>query len=65
MNLTVLNVVRAAHVEPTLSCVWVATGNPRQPLACMWIDRTERQTQVSNIGEVASAGEAHLVELTA
>jgi hypothetical protein len=25
-----------------LSCVWVATGNPAQPLACVWIDRDLR-----------------------
>jgi hypothetical protein len=23
----------------TLSCVWFETGNPAQPLACLWIDR--------------------------
>jgi hypothetical protein len=23
----------------TLSCVWIATGNPAQPLACVWVDR--------------------------
>lgn len=21
-----------------LSCVWIETGNPSQPLACVWID---------------------------
>jgi hypothetical protein len=21
-----------------LSCVWIRTGNPEQPLACMWVD---------------------------
>jgi hypothetical protein len=21
-----------------LSCVWIETGNPLQPLACVWID---------------------------
>lgn len=21
-----------------LSCVWIETGNPRNPLACVWID---------------------------
>ena len=25
-----------------LSCVWIATGNPAQPLACVWIDRDLR-----------------------
>ncbi len=25
-----------------LSCVWVGTGNPAQPLACVWIDRDLR-----------------------
>jgi hypothetical protein len=22
-----------------LSCVWIETGNPAQPLACVWIDK--------------------------
>jgi hypothetical protein len=22
-----------------LSCIWIETGNPVQPLACIWIDR--------------------------
>lgn len=25
-----------------LCCAWVATGNSRQPLACIWIDREMR-----------------------
>jgi hypothetical protein len=25
-----------------LSSVWIATGNPAQPLACVWIDRDVR-----------------------
>jgi hypothetical protein len=25
-----------------LSCVWIGTGNPAQPLACVWIDRDLR-----------------------
>ncbi len=24
-----------------LSCVWIKTGNPAQPLACRWIPREE------------------------
>jgi hypothetical protein len=25
-----------------LSCVWIETGNPRQPLASVWIDEAMR-----------------------
>lgn len=25
-----------------LHCVWIETGNPKQPLACVWIDREVR-----------------------
>jgi hypothetical protein len=25
-----------------LSCAWTKTGNPRQPLACVWIDHDLR-----------------------
>jgi hypothetical protein len=28
----------------SLRCVWIETGNARQPLACMWIDRKPRTT---------------------
>ncbi len=28
--------------RPGLYCVWIATGNPRQPLACIWIDAETR-----------------------
>ncbi len=65
MNLTVLNVVRAAHVQPRLSCMWVATGNPRQPLACVWIDREEQHEEAAASGDVAAGAEGHIVRLTA
>ena len=25
-----------------LTCVWVPTGNPRMPLACVWLETTAR-----------------------
>lgn len=28
--------------RPRLSAVWIETGNPAQPLACIWIDRDLR-----------------------
>lgn len=28
-----------------MHCVWIETGNPRQPLACVWIDRDLRMAQ--------------------
>ena len=28
-----------------LNCVWIETGNPKQPLACVWIDREVRIAQ--------------------
>ncbi len=35
---------RAANTAPVraLSCVWIETGNPRQPVACVWIDAEVR-----------------------
>ena len=26
-----------------LTCVWIETGNPVQPLACVWVDRDQRR----------------------
>jgi Carboxypeptidase regulatory-like domain len=42
-----------------LYCVWIATGNPRQPLACIWIDPRMRSYgldyfQQAPIGRVES-----------
>jgi hypothetical protein len=31
--------VLPAVERSTLSCVWIYTGDPAQPLACVWIDR--------------------------
>ncbi len=38
MNLHVFENTPLARNAPAISCVWIATGNPRQPLACVWID---------------------------
>jgi hypothetical protein len=34
-----------------LTCVWIPTGNPRQPLACVWTDRRETETEPALSGE--------------
>jgi hypothetical protein len=33
---------RSHGTRAALSSAWIATGNPRQPLACVWIDREMR-----------------------
>jgi hypothetical protein len=42
-----------------LSCTWVETGNPNQPLACVWLDRRLRKRDRSSreAGASASLGE--------
>jgi hypothetical protein len=35
---TLFLVPRSAQRRPALVCVWTATGNPRQPLARIWLD---------------------------
>jgi hypothetical protein len=35
-----------------LYCVWVATGNPRQPLACIWIDPETRSYELEHFQQV-------------
>ncbi len=39
MNLHVFENTPLARIAPAITCVWIVTGNPRQPLACVWIDR--------------------------
>jgi hypothetical protein len=38
-----------------LSCTWVETGNPNQPLARVWLDRRLRKQGRSSRGAGASA----------
>jgi len=38
-----------------LSCTWVETGNPKQPLACVWLDRRLRKRDRSSREAGASA----------
>jgi hypothetical protein len=45
--LIVTNTQRSA-----LTCVWIETGNPVQPLACVWVDRDQRR--VANCEETES-----------
>jgi hypothetical protein len=42
-----------------LSCTWFETGNPNQPLACVWLDRRLRKRDRSSreAGESARFGE--------
>jgi hypothetical protein len=32
----------------SLYCLWIKTGNPRQPLECLWIDLEMRSFQVAS-----------------
>lgn len=32
------NTMRKNLPAGAISCVWIETGNPKQPLACFWID---------------------------
>jgi hypothetical protein len=45
-----------------LSCTWAQTGNPNQPLACVWLDRRPRKRDRSSreAGASASLGEKEL-----
>ena len=35
-------IVPIAPRHGALSCVWIETGSPAQPLACIWVDRDSR-----------------------
>ena len=35
--MTVIILTFPVRRTPALSCVWIETGNPTQPLACKWI----------------------------
>jgi hypothetical protein len=47
MTNTILTLQRAAR----LTCFWVRTGNPRNPLACVWAETKPR----SNYKEASSS----------
>lgn len=50
-------IVRSNH---QLSCVWIETGNPRRPLARVWIDskmRAFREAQDSSSVELDAPGD--------
>ena len=39
----ITNILEDRLAERTaLSCVWIETGNPARPLACVWVDRDLR-----------------------
>jgi hypothetical protein len=45
---------RAAEQNPRrgpLSCMWIPTGNPRQPLVCVWTDRRAVETEPAPAGK--------------
>ena len=37
-----------------LTCTWVPTGNPRTPLACVWIDTAGTSARTSSPEAVSS-----------
>jgi hypothetical protein len=39
-----------------LYCVWVATGDPRRPLACIWIDPQMRSYQFESVRSTSAGG---------
>jgi hypothetical protein len=67
MNLKTLQQTRVARNTPSLSCVWIATGNPRRPLECVWIDSnaTVALGATGTEGDAVSVGEDHLGVLAA
>jgi hypothetical protein len=57
--------LRGTRRAQSLFCVWLETGNARQPLACIWIDPAAA-TGANNSGrEAAASGEDHLGRLVA
>jgi hypothetical protein len=47
---TMFNNNLTLHRAVRLTCSWVRTGNPRNPLACVWVDSNAR-----NNGKEASS----------
>jgi hypothetical protein len=41
--MTKMALIVANTQRRTLFCVWIVTGNPVQPLECVWIDRDQRK----------------------
>jgi hypothetical protein len=41
-----------------LSCKWIETGNPKAPLACVWVDRVTGATSAVPVAEATQCAEA-------
>ena len=41
--------VRRTGSTAPLSCVWIKTGNPAQPLDCRWMARKESASDLASI----------------
>jgi hypothetical protein len=67
MNLNSVQQTRVERGRATLSCVWIATGNPRRPLECVWIDSDVRAALGATGTEDGAVplGEDHLELLAA
>lgn len=42
------NTIVKFPVANRVPCAWIRTGNPRQPLACVWIDADRRRLTASD-----------------
>lgn len=42
------NTIFKFPIANRVSCAWIRTGNPRQPLACVWIDADRRRLTASD-----------------
>jgi hypothetical protein len=49
----------------SLSCVWIATGNPAQPLACVWIDSASGADSETLISESSAAPPSRTLSIVA
>lgn len=56
--------LRGNRRAQNVSCVWLETGNARQPLACVWIS-PEADSASVDCREAVAAGEEHLGLLVA
>lgn len=65
MNPFCLNQVQRARTTAGLHCVWIETGNPLQPLACVWVDPEVNLAGEATADDAVATGEDNLGKLAA
>lgn len=50
------NTILTLQKPDRLTCAWVPTGNPRNPLACVWADTAARKSSKAAASSNSNSG---------